>query len=51
MEDNFGYLLAGFTIGWALFMGLAYWTYRKVMRVRQDIDDLKRARSPRPEDG
>ena len=50
MEDNFGYLFAGFTIGWALFMGLAYWIYRRVVKVRQDLEELKRARAPRPED-
>ena len=30
MEDNFGYLFAGFAIGWGIFMGLAYWIYRRV---------------------
>ena len=43
MEDNFGYLFAGFAIGWGIFMGLAYWIYRRVARVGQDIEDMKRA--------
>ena len=44
MEDNFGYLFAGFAIGWGIFMGLAYWIYRRVACVGQDIEEMKRAR-------
>ena len=50
MEDNFGYLFAGFAIGWGIFMGLAYWIYRRVVRVGQDIEDMKRAGIPRSDD-
>ena len=45
MEDNFGYLVAGFAIGWAIFMGLAYWIYRRVLRVGQDMEDIRRSRA------
>ena len=50
MEDNFGYLFAGFAIGWGIFMGLAYWIYRRVARVGQDIEEMKRTRVPSSDD-
>ena len=50
MEDNFGYLFAGFAIGWGIFMGLAYWIYRRVARVGQDIEEMKQSRGPRSDD-
>jgi hypothetical protein len=50
MEDNFGYLIAAFGIGWALFMGLAYWNYRRIIRLRHEVDELKQARNPGPEE-
>ena len=31
-------------------MGLAYWIYRRVARVGQDIEEMKRARVPRSDD-
>ena len=46
MEDNFGYLVAGFAIGWAVFMGLTYWIYRKVTRVGHEIEEMRRSRAP-----
>lgn len=48
MEDNFGYLFAGFTIGWGLFMGLTYWIYRRVLKVSQDIEEIKRSQNISP---
>ncbi|MFQ5933795.1 MAG: hypothetical protein ACE5KI_04060 [Dehalococcoidia bacterium] len=42
--DNFGFLFGAFAIGWAVFMGLGFWLYRKVLRMRQEVDDLKRQR-------
>lgn len=50
MEDNFGFLFAAFAIGWALFMGLVYWIYRKVVRVRQEVNELKRAKEAQPKE-
>ena len=31
-------------------MGLAYWIYRRVARVGQDIEEMKRARGTRSDD-
>ena len=50
MEDNFGYLFAGFAIGWAVFMGLAYWIYRRVARVGQEVEEIRRSRSSEADD-
>ena len=50
MEDNFGYLFAGFAIGWAMFMGLGYWIYRRVVRVGQDIKEIRQSRSSGTDD-
>lgn len=50
MEDNFGYLFAGFAIGWGVFMGLAYWIYRRVVRVGQEIEDIRQSRSSETDD-
>jgi hypothetical protein len=44
--ENFGFLFGAFTAGWALFMGLGFWVYRKVLRIRQDLNELKQHRDP-----
>ncbi len=48
--ENFNFLFAAFAVGWALFMGLTFWLYRKVLRMRQEIKELKRNKVPEPEE-
>ena len=46
--DNFGFLFGAFAASWGVFMGLGLWLYRKVLRMRQEVDELKRRREGDP---
>lgn len=48
--DNFGFLFGAFAVSWGVFMGLGLWLYRKVLRMRQEVNELKRRREANPGD-